>query len=119
MNHTDDTTPPGNRSVQRVRHETRLRRLRVLRTSRLTPTLLRVTLGPGRHHPLAPAIAGGLVGLVTVGLFDSLLDMPRLAFLFYFMLLLGLTLRARGASTFARPGAAVAQNPPSDRAVAA
>ena len=91
----------------------------VLFSTLFVGALLRVTLGPGRHHPLAPAIAGGLVGLVTVGLFDSLLDMPRLAFLFYFMLLLGLTLRARGASTFARPGAAVAQNPPSDRAVAA
>ena len=45
MSNTEDTTPQANRSVQRVRHETRLRKLRVLRTSRLTPTLLRVTLG--------------------------------------------------------------------------
>jgi NADPH-dependent ferric siderophore reductase len=44
MSHTDDTPPPSQRSVQRVRHETGLRRLRVLRTQRLTPTLLRVTL---------------------------------------------------------------------------
>ena len=36
---------PSTRGVQRLRHETRLRQLRVLRTQRLTPTLLRVTLG--------------------------------------------------------------------------
>lgn len=45
MSDAKDTGTANPRSVQRVRHETRLRRLRVLRTSRLTPTLLRVTLG--------------------------------------------------------------------------
>jgi hypothetical protein len=53
----------------------------------------RVSLGNGRDHPLAPGIAGALVGFVVVGAFDSLLDVPRLAFLFYFMLMLGLTIR--------------------------
>lgn len=45
MNQDDTTTNPGTRGTQRLRHETRLRRLQVLRTQRLTPTLLRVTLG--------------------------------------------------------------------------
>jgi hypothetical protein len=55
--------------------------------------LWRVVLGTARDHPLGPAIAGGLVGFVVVGLFDSLVDVPRLAFVFYLVLLLGLTVR--------------------------
>ena len=43
-------------------------------------------------HPLAPAIAGSLAGFVMVGLFDSLVDVPRDAFVFYFLLLQALTL---------------------------
>ena len=56
--------------------------------------LLRMTLLAARAHPLAPGVAGGLAGFLTVGMFDSLLDVPRLAFLFYFLVLLGLTLKA-------------------------
>jgi len=52
----------------------------------------RVALGSARTHPLAPAIAGSLVGFVMVGLFDSLVDVPRDAFVFYFLLLQALTL---------------------------
>jgi NADPH-dependent ferric siderophore reductase len=44
MNQTGDTTP-DTRGVRRVRHETRMRMLHVVRTQRLTPTLLRITLG--------------------------------------------------------------------------
>ena len=55
--------------------------------------LLRITLGPARRHPLAPGIAGALVAFLVVGMFDSLLDVPRVGFVFYFLLLLGLTLR--------------------------
>ena len=55
--------------------------------------LARVTLGTARTHPLAPGIAGGLAGFLAVGIFDSLLDVPRVAFLFYFLVLLGLTLK--------------------------
>lgn len=53
----------------------------------------RVCLGHARDHPLAPPLAGALAGFVVVGLFDSLLDVPRVAFLFYFLLLLCLTIR--------------------------
>jgi hypothetical protein len=54
--------------------------------------LWRLALGSARAHPLAPAIAGPLAGFVVVGLFDSLVDVPRDAFVFYFLLLQALTL---------------------------
>jgi hypothetical protein len=53
----------------------------------------RVTVGRARNDGLAPSIAGALIGFSVVGLFDSLLDAPRVAFLFYFLLLLALRLR--------------------------
>jgi len=56
--------------------------------------LWRVSLGRARAHALAPAVAASLVGFLMVGLFDSLVDAPRIAFLFYSVLLLGLCLRA-------------------------
>jgi hypothetical protein len=58
----------------------------------------RLSLGGARDHALAPAIAGSIVGFAAVGLFDSLLDVPRVAFVFYSLLLIGLTLRASGPS---------------------
>jgi len=61
--------------------------------------LWRVTLGSARRHALAPPLAGALLGLAVVVLGDTVLDVPRIAFLFWFMVLLALTLRAppRGA----------------------
>jgi len=53
----------------------------------------RLSLGGARDHALAPAMAGAIVGFAAVGLFDSLLDVPRVAWLFYSLLLIGLTLR--------------------------
>ena len=55
--------------------------------------LWRVTLGHARRHPLAPGLAGALLGFAIIGLFDSLLDAPRVAFLFYLLVAIGLTLR--------------------------
>ena len=52
----------------------------------------RTTVGSARKHPLAPALAASLVGFGVVGLFDSLLDVPRVAWLFYLLLLIALTL---------------------------
>jgi hypothetical protein len=49
-------------------------------------------VGSARAHPLAPEIVGTLAGFVVVGLFDSLVDVPRDAFVFYFLLLQALTL---------------------------
>ena len=54
--------------------------------------LWRLSVGSAAAHPLAPAIAGSLAGFVVVGLFDSLVDVPRDAFVFYFLLLQALTL---------------------------
>ena len=65
----------------------------LLFSAMLLAALWRVSVGTAKDHPLAPGIAGGLVGFVVVGLFDSLIDVPRLAFMFYVVLLLGLTLR--------------------------
>ncbi len=54
----------------------------------------RITLGSARNHPLAPALAASLVGFAVVGLFDSLLDVPRVAWLFYLLVLIALTMPA-------------------------
>ncbi len=65
----------------------------LLFSAMLLAALWRVSVGSAKDHPLAPGIGGGLVGFVLVGLFDSLVDVPRLAFVFYLVLLLGLTVR--------------------------
>ena len=54
--------------------------------------LWRTMFGSARRHPLAPAIAGAVLGFLVVGMFDSLLDVPRVAFLFYLLVVLALTL---------------------------
>lgn len=60
----------------------------------LAVSLVRTTVGSAKAHAMSPGLAGGVVGLMVVGLFDSLLDVPRLAVLFYFLLLVGVTLQA-------------------------
>jgi hypothetical protein len=62
-------------------------------TALLVTALWRCALGAARRHPLAPAVAGGLLAFLVVGLFDSLIDAPRIAFLFYALLALALGLR--------------------------
>lgn len=52
----------------------------------------RTVAGAVSAHPLAPALAAALLGFLGVGLIDSLLDAPRVAFLFWCVLLLALTL---------------------------
>jgi hypothetical protein len=56
--------------------------------------LWRLGFGSAREHPLAPAISGAIVGFGVVGLFDSLVDVPRDAFVFYFLLLQALSLHS-------------------------
>lgn len=58
----------------------------------LVGAVWRTSLGAARSHPLAPALAAGLLGFTVVGLFDSLLDVPRLGWIFYLLLLVALTL---------------------------
>lgn len=62
----------------------------------------RLSFGRGRDHPLAPAIVAALIGFGTVGAFDSLLDAPRIGFIFFTLLLLGLGLRALPGEGVAR-----------------
>ncbi len=57
--------------------------------------LWRVTAGRARGHSLAPAIAAAIVGFQVVGLVDSLLDAPRVAFLYWFLVVVALALPAR------------------------
>jgi len=60
----------------------------------LLMALWRLSLGAARKHELAPALAAALLGFLVVGLFDSLVDAPRAAFMFEALLLLGLGLQA-------------------------
>jgi hypothetical protein len=64
----------------------------------LVAALWRVIFGTAHNHPMAPFLAASLVGFVVVGAFDSLLDVPRLAFPFYLLLLTSLGLRGSGVS---------------------
>jgi len=64
--------------------------------------LVRLSFGRGRDHPLAPAIVAALIGVGAVGAFDSLLDAPRIGFIFFTLLLLGLGLRALPGEGVAR-----------------
>jgi len=58
----------------------------------------RLSIGSLARHPLAPALAAALLGVAVVGTADSLLDMPRIAFLIYLMLGAALFMR----NTFTR-----------------
>jgi hypothetical protein len=55
--------------------------------------VLRTAFGRAYRHPEAPFVAAAIVGYVVVGAFDSLLDVPRVALLFYLVVITGLALR--------------------------
>lgn len=57
---------------------------------------MRTVAGYRSHHPYGPAIAAGSAGFLVVGLFDSLLDVPRVAFLFFIVILLAIQGRKAG-----------------------
>ncbi len=57
----------------------------------------RVMLGHARDHRLAPPLAGAILAFVGVGLFDSLLDIPRIALLCLLLIACALLLRKDGA----------------------
>ncbi|MCP5286900.1 MAG: hypothetical protein H6933_18580 [Burkholderiaceae bacterium] len=65
-------------------------------TALLAFAIARLTLGRARRHPLAPPLLAGIVGFLIVGAFDSLLDIPRVAFAFLWLLGVAATLRAPG-----------------------
>ena len=54
--------------------------------------LWRLNLGHAQHHELAPYLTAGIVGFLVVGVFDSLTDVPRLAFLYYLLALYAVSL---------------------------
>jgi hypothetical protein len=54
--------------------------------------LWRLSLGKVSQHELAPYLSAAIVGFLVVGIFDSLIDVPRLAILYYLMILLSLSL---------------------------
>ncbi len=49
--------------------------------------LRRLAFGGAHRHVLAPFIAAALAGYLAVGLFSSLMDIPRVAFLFFLLLI--------------------------------
>ena len=56
--------------------------------------LWRLNVGRVRQHELAPYLTAGIVGFLMVGMFDSLMDVPRLALLYYLLILYALSLKA-------------------------
>jgi hypothetical protein len=60
----------------------------------LAVALIRTSLGAAARHPLAPSLCAAMVGLLIVGLVDSVFDMPRVTFLTLWLLVLALSLRA-------------------------
>ena len=58
--------------------------------------LLRLAVGRVRSHQMAPASVAAIIGFLIVGGFDSLLDAPRIAWLFYTLVLLSLCVLPAG-----------------------
>ena len=74
--------------------------------------LLRTSVGRARRHPDAPFVAAAIVGYLVVGGFDTLLDVPRVAFMFYLVALTGLMLRNPRVSTVAGAATPTPRPPP-------
>lgn len=77
--------------------------------------LWRLLAGAAKSLEISPYIAASLVGFLVVGIFDSLVDVPRVAYQFYFLafvaLLLGKRPRAPGGKHRGEGGGAMAQGP--------
>lgn len=58
----------------------------------VTYALRHLVLGRARLQPLAPYVAASLVAVLLVGLVSSVMDVPRVAFLFWLLLLLAIQL---------------------------
>jgi len=56
--------------------------------------LIRLVAGSSRREPQAPYLAAAIAGFLVVGAFDSLTDVPRLAFAFWLVLLVALSRRS-------------------------
>jgi O-antigen ligase len=60
----------------------------------ITVALWRLSLGKARQHELAPCLCAAIVGFLVVGMFDSLIDVPRLSLLFHVLIFLSFSLNA-------------------------
>lgn len=58
--------------------------------------LWRLNLGKARGHRLSPYLTASIIGFLAVGMFDSLTDVPRLAFIYYLLVLYAISLVAFG-----------------------
>ena len=58
--------------------------------------LWRLVFGQARGHGLAPYLAASLSGVMVVGLVSSVMDVPRVAFLVFWLAFLALQLPGRG-----------------------
>ena len=68
----------------------------------LATAFVRLLRQPTRLQTHAATLLAALVGVTTVGLVDSLLDMPRITLFLTLLLWLGLTLRRPENSAFRR-----------------
>ncbi len=53
--------------------------------------LWRLNLGRAKHDELSPYLTAAITGFLIVGMFDSLTDVPRLAFFYYLLILYALS----------------------------
>jgi hypothetical protein len=60
--------------------------------------LFRTSVGAAAAHPLAPPLLAGLAGFFVVGLFDSLVDAPRMALAFFALAIVALGVRGTPAA---------------------
>ena len=58
--------------------------------------LWRTSVGAARRHALAPVLAAAIAGVLVIGAVDSLLDMPRIAFLTLWLMAVAVALPADG-----------------------
>ena len=63
----------------------------------------RLAFGIARQHPMSACLAASLVGFLCVGLFDSLLDVPRVSFVFYLLIAVALMLKPAQRSGTSSP----------------
>jgi O-antigen ligase len=58
-----------------------------------------LVFGEARSHPLAPYLAASLLAVLLVGLVSSLMDVPRVAFLFFLLLFVALETAKAGSTS--------------------
>jgi hypothetical protein len=77
----------------------------------LSMALARLLRGPAAEHALAPYLLAALLACAVVGVFSSLLDMPRSAFLFHLLLCYSLLVARRAPETLLKASPSPAKIP--------